>query len=457
MKKQTKVLAVLSTAMLMAAVTPNFFPNTSTAYAKTVGWTQDNGNWYYHDSYGDPVTDTWKKDGNDWYYLDSDGVRASSMQIDEYYVGEDGKRVSMQWVSVENEDFWNEDDAPENLYYYYGRDGKALTSRWASIGGQWYYFNEDGIMQTGSITVDGFNYYLSEDGSRKTGWVLLADENDDSEYLESWYYFDNSGKRIENEVDKKINGEYYTFVDGRMQTGWYKLPASETPAADNTTEATPSEAAPAVPVQTEVTVAGYQYYDEDGKRADGWRTIEGVEGISEEAELYRFYFKKGKPYHADKGLELFTIDSKKYAFNTKGEMQTGKKVVNVDNDSVANFYFDEEGVMKTGKQAIYDEDLGETQNWYFHTEGSKKGQGYHGIKDNVLYVYGLRQEADKDLRFAPVTLDDKQYLVNASGTVQKAGSSAKSASKPELGNGFKDFKDENDTIWTVNTEGVIQQ
>ena len=451
MKKQTKVLAVLSTAMMMAAVTPNFFPNTNTAFAKTVGWAEENGNWFYYDSYGDAATDTWKKNGDDWYYLDSDGVRASSMQIDEYYVGEDGKRVSMKWVSVENEDFWNEDDAPEFLYYYYGRDGKALTSRWASIEGQWYYFNEDGIMQTGSITVDGSNYYLGEDGSRKTGWVILEDETDDPEYIESWYYFDNTGKRIENEIDKKINGEYYTFVDGRMQKGWFKLPAETAAAAEEST-ATPSEAAPA---QTEPTVAGYQYYDEDGKRADGWRTIEGVEGVSEEAELYRFYFKKGEPYYASKGLELFTVDSKKYAFNTKGEMQTGKKVVNVDN-GIANFYFDEEGMMKTGKQVIFDEDLGEAQNWYFVTDGSRKGQGFHGIKDNVLYVYGLRQEADKDLRFAPVTLDDKQYLVNANGAVQKAGSSSKSTAKPDLGSGFKDFKDENDKIWTVNTEGVIQ-
>ena len=160
----------------MAAVTPNFIGTASTAYAKTVGWTEENGNWYYYDSYGEAITDTWKKNGDDWYYLDSDGIRAADRQIDEYYVGEDGKRVSMKWVSVENEDFWDEDDAPEFLYYYYGRDGKALTSRWASINGSWYYFNEDGIMQTGSITVDGYNYYLGEDGSRKTGWILLADE-----------------------------------------------------------------------------------------------------------------------------------------------------------------------------------------------------------------------------------------------------------------------------------------
>ena len=115
MKKQTKVLAVLSTAMFMAATAPGFFNNASTAFAKSAGWTEENGNWHYLDSYGEPVTDTWKKNGDDWYYLDSDGIPATNMQIDEYYVGEDGKRVTFKWVSVENEDFWSEEDAPEQL------------------------------------------------------------------------------------------------------------------------------------------------------------------------------------------------------------------------------------------------------------------------------------------------------------------------------------------------------
>ena len=234
----------------------------------------------------------------------------------------------MKWISVENEDYWSEQDEPEFLYYYYGRDGRALTSTWASINGQWYYFNEDSIMETGSIQVDGFNYYLGEDGSRKTGWVLLEDETDDPEIIESWYYFDNSGKRIEHAVDKKINGNYYTFVDGKMQTGWFKLPAAENAATAS--EAVKADAS---------SISGYQYYDEDGKRASGWRTIEGAEGISEEAEVYKFYFKNGVPHHAQSGLELFSIDSKKYAFNTKGEMQTGKQSVNIGDSASANFYF----------------------------------------------------------------------------------------------------------------------
>ena len=89
MKKQATFLAVLSTAVFTASMA---FP----AYAKAAGWTEDNGNWYYYDSYGDSLTDTWKKSGNDWYYLNSDGIRAYSQQVDEYYVNDEGKRVTYQ-------------------------------------------------------------------------------------------------------------------------------------------------------------------------------------------------------------------------------------------------------------------------------------------------------------------------------------------------------------------------
>ncbi len=48
MRKQTTFLAVLSTAVFTASMA---FP----AYAKAAGWTEENGNWYYYDSYGDPL------------------------------------------------------------------------------------------------------------------------------------------------------------------------------------------------------------------------------------------------------------------------------------------------------------------------------------------------------------------------------------------------------------------
>ena len=110
--------------------------------------------------------------------------------------------------------------------------------------------------------------------------------------------------------------------------------------------------------------------------------------------------------------------------NTKGEMQTGLCVVNLEDEAIANFYFGDDGVMKTGKQTIYNEDSDENQIWYFQTSGSKKGQGYTGILDDTVYEYGLRKEADTDLRLAPVSLNGVNYLVNTSGALQKASSTS---------------------------------
>ena len=303
-------------------------------------------------------------------------------------------------------------------------------------------------------TINGKRYYYANYEKQKNAWA--QDVND-------WYYMDKDGLASTGWITVADARYYLDTTTGKMQTGWYKLPVTteNTAASDNTQAedyaetATASQATAADQEDNSVSlpaISGYKYYDEDGKRASGWRTIEGVENISEDGEYFRFYFKNGAPYYGKEDLEIFTIDSKKYAFNTAGEMQTGKQSIRLSDGTAANYYFDEEGIMKTGKQTIYDEDLGETQNWLFHAEGSKKGQGYHGIKDNTLYVNGLRQEADKDLRFAPVSLDDTRYLVNVNGAVQKAGSTSKSASRPEPGSGYKDFKDENDMIWTVNTE-----
>ena len=35
-----------------------------------------------------------------------------------------------------------------------------------------------------------------------------------------------------------------------------------------------------------------------------------------------------------------------------------------EDGQTANYYFGDDGVMKTGKQTIYDEDLGENQTWF---------------------------------------------------------------------------------------------
>ena len=300
----------------------------------------------------------------------------------------------------------------------------------------------------------------------KKGWVQLDISNEDPEEETAWFYFDSTGKMIENQVDKKIGGDYFSFRDGKMVTGWYKLPETAVSAdSDNSSIATGSNAeadnsadanANFSSTNSADSAAGYQYYDAQGKRASGWMTIEGIPGVSAEEETYQFYFKNGVPYFAQTGIQTFSINATRYAFNTRGEMQTGLQVVTLEDGSIANFYFGNDGIMKTGKQIITDEESGTSQTWFFHTEGAKKGQGYHGIRDNVLYEYGLRKEADSDLRYSPVTFQENRYLINASGIIQKATTSSKSSSRPELGTGYRDFKDSHENIWTVDVNGVIQ-
>lgn len=453
MKKQLKLTTVLSTAAVLTVLSPVFSFRTM---AQTTGWTEVNGSWQFFDSDGYQLTDSWKKQDGNWFYLDENGNLTFNQQIDEYYVGSDGKRVLNQWVSVVNEEAWDMEDAPENYWYYYGKDGKALTSRFKAIDENWYYFDADGRMMTGLAEIDGSTYYFGDhtDGIMKKGWVELETITDNPDEESAWYYFDSNGKMVENQIDKKIGGSYYTFEDGKMVTGWYKLPAVSNTATSSSAEADAS--AETASSNIAATAEGYQYYDASGKRASGWMTIEGIPGLSDEYETYRFYFKSGKPYFAQSGIQVFGINSSKYAFNMKGEMQTGLQNVTLEDGSHANFYFAEDGSMKLGKQTLIDEESGSKQTWYFHTEGSKKGQGYHGILNNVIYENGLRLEADADLRYMSVSFQGQNYLVNTSGTIQKASASSVSSLRPELGKGFRDIKDTNDTIWTVDTNGIIQ-
>lgn len=456
MKNQTKLMAVLSAAAIMAAAAPNVmtFDGAGTALAADKGWAEEEGSWYYYDEDGYRETSTWKKKGGDWFYLDENGEVAVSQRIDEYFVNAEGRMVKNQWVSADDDEEYDSPDSPNvSNWNYFGKDGKIVMSKWLTLNGKTYYFDDEGSMQTGLVEIDDSVYYLGDenDGARKTGWILLEDMTQDTDHEEIWCYFDDNGKMIMNQLDRRINNNYYTFIDGQMQTGWVNV--VEAGFVTKPEAATDSDAS-----ADTVSLADFRYYDENegGKRAAGWYTIEGAPGISEDDDTYTFFFKNGTAYHSSKpGLEIFTINSQRYAFNERGEMQTGLQSIE-EKGKTANYYFNDNGIMQTGKQTIYNEDLEENQIWYFNTKGSAKGQGYHGERDNQVYVNGLLQKADPELRYEPVQIGEKSYLINTSGNIQKAASSSTSTAKPELGKGFKDIKDANDTVWTVDSSGFIQ-
>lgn len=399
------------------------------------GWVEEDSAWHYYDGEGYMVTDAWKKLDGSWYYLDSDGEIAKEQKVDDFYVNSDGVMVTNQWVRLSEEIDWDSPDTPEAYWFYFGEDGKVTLDKWLQIDGSWYYFNEEGHLMTGKFTVDEDTYYTNEDGVMQKGWVALKEESGAPSVKETWYFFDNNGKMVKNHTDKKIGDHYYTFVDGKMQTGWAKISESEGETA---------------------TIDNYQYYDNSGKRADGWVQTEGIAGIHDKGQESWFFFKEGKAMHSKAGLQIMTAAGKRHCFNEKGEMQTGLQWVSTGENTSARYYFGSDGVLRLGKQSIYNEDLDLNQTWLFYTDGEKKGQGVYGIRDNNIYLHGLRQDAESSARYASVALDGKNYLVNTQGAIQKALSTSKSSAKPELGAGFKDFKDNNDTVFTVDVNGIIQ-
>ena len=96
MRKQTKLVAVLSTAALLA------IGASMTSFA-AVGWAEEDGTWVYYDRSENRVTDQWARSGNNWYYLDDSGDMAIDQLIEDgdhyYYVDASGAMVTNQWVA----------------------------------------------------------------------------------------------------------------------------------------------------------------------------------------------------------------------------------------------------------------------------------------------------------------------------------------------------------------------
>ena len=141
------------------------------------------------------------------------------------YLGLSKKSANTGWRTIDGK-----------TYYY--ENGKAIKGE-KKISGYWYYFDKNGIMQTGFVNlgrkivyydskgrmqygeqkIDGHWYYFDKsEGTRATGFVNLGHKivyyNADGQmqYGEQqigghWYFFDTDSGAMQ--TDKIINGKYY--------------------------------------------------------------------------------------------------------------------------------------------------------------------------------------------------------------------------------------------------------
>ncbi len=465
MRKQTKLVAVLSAAALLA------IGASMTSFAAS-GWAQEDGTWVYLDSSGDRVYDTWKKSGSSYFYLNEDGEMATNAIIEDgdnkYYVDASGARVTNQWISMENEDdeTVGDNDDISTLWFYFGSSGKAYTDAVKTIDGKKYIFDDNGYMLSGWQTYGEDNdlYYLGDEneGWAYTGWQFLEldeDIEDDDYDDEEWFYFKPSNGKAYVNSRKYISGKYYTFDEnGVMQDKWVVgtpgAPASEDSA---------------------------RYREENGAQETGWIYAYPIDDPDEEGDdQYWFYLdSKGVPFNlngADTQILEFkdgtrydmaeteiakkdnekwkdpinnvatkVIKSKTYLFNDKGEMQTGVFIFDYYVSRTGGvvlepgiYYFNKDsgsgqGAMATGKTTVsYD---GDNYNYYFQKDGSAY-RNY--IADGALYDgLGERVDAEDGNSYDLVDIPEgavisikgsskvvegpSTVIVNSSGKVKKSG------------------------------------
>ena len=369
MRKQTKLVAVLSTAALLA------IGASMTSFAAT-GWAEEDGTWVYYNRDGERATEQWKKSGNNWYYLDSDGEMAIDTLIEDgdnyYYVDINGVMASNQWVAIDNEDA-GEDDEPDHYWYYFQANGKALTNgtndkvSLKTVNGKKYAFDDEGRMLYGWVAEDnaervdntdgdGFKegiYYFGgeDDGAMTVGWLqmdITYDEATDDAYKEiapvftddedqsRWFYFKSNGKKIYSESadetkDKTINGKKYAFDQyGAMVAEW-SVDADKKPSTSSTASISTAEE------QAKYSQA-WRYYNsvEDGARVSkGWFKVVSAELLNEE----KYNDDEDAWYYADGSGHLYagefkTIKGKKYAFRNDGRMIDGLKFIKDEGTSL---------------------------------------------------------------------------------------------------------------------------
>ena len=459
MRKQTKLVAVLSASALLA------LGASMTSFAAT-GWQEENGTWVYYNKSGDQVTATWEKSGDNWFYLNSDGELSTETLVEDdndnyYYVDANGAMVKNAWVAIENEDA-GDDNEPDQWWYYFGANGKAYkgsdsstTVSLKTINGKKYAFNSDAQMLYGWIDADDAtiinddedawqrgDYYFgdSDDGAMTVGWLLLdITDNDassddtispvfnDDEDQSRWFCFKSNGKKWASSSDdtlkeKTINGAKYGFDQyGRMVAEWSL--ASTGSAA---------------------TSSDWKYFSdvESGARVTkGWFKVVPAEALDQS----KYDDDDAGWYYADNSgniyaSEIKTIKSKKYAFNAKGRMLSGMRFMLVDGNTIEDqladddddFPFDTEdnfnenapllaaagykcyyfgdssdGAMKTGTMSV--EIDGDKFSFNFGKSGSKKGVGLTGKDSKKYYSSGMLMKAGKDEKYQVVVpvLDDE--------------------------------------------------
>ena len=365
--------------------------------AMVTGWQMIDGRWYYFREGGSKVANGWAKYKDEWYYFNAEGVMQTGwVDGDRYYCKASGAMAHDCWLQL------------GGSWYFFRDNGSKVASGWAKYKDEWYYFNPEGVMQTG--WVDGDRYYCRASGA------MAYDCWENMNGL--WYFFRENGAKAAGGWAKYKDDWYFFDAEGVMQTGW----------VDGDRYYCKPSGAMAHDCWLQLDAGNWYYFKENGAKAlNGWFRVNddwyffNAEGVMQTGWVDggRYYCKPDGAMAHDCWLELdgrwycFTaqgakaaggwnkVKDKWYFLDAEGVMQTGW----VDGD---RFYCNPDGAMVTGWLNI-------DGNWYFFDEesGVKAAGGWKKSKDAWYFfdAAGVMQTGWLDVDGATYYLNDGGAMV----------------------------------------------
>ena len=288
--------------------------------------------------------------------------------------------------------------------YCYVNNQRVTGER--QIGGHWYYFDGNGVMQTGFVNLGSKTVYYNSDGQMLYGEQKINN---------AWYYFDTiTGARITGFYnlpgktvyygsdgqmrygEQKINNAWYCFdtITGARVTGFYNLSGKiyyyGTDGKKRFGEQRINDAWYCFDTSTGKMIIGFYdlpgkvvYYGADGKMLYGEQKIGNCYYYFDPTfgSMYVGWktVNKKSRYYQENGcctIGEYKIDDKWYYFDKNGIMQTG--FVDLPEKTV---YYNENGVMEYGEQKIND------AWYYFDMITGKMATGFCELPEKWVY-YG---------------------------------------------------------------------
>ena len=185
------------------------------------GWIKDGGNSYYLNSKGEMQTG-WLLYENKWYFLDSHGVMRTGWieDNDKWYFLRNNGTMATHWIVCNDKWYYLKSSGVMEtgwIYYdkkwYYLNASGAMETGWIKDSDEWYFLNSNGSMKSGEwFYSEGNWYYLNYVGSMMRGWLDKDDKH------EKYYYFNEDGTMRTGPIT--IDGYTYNFnEDGSVNFG----------------------------------------------------------------------------------------------------------------------------------------------------------------------------------------------------------------------------------------------